>query len=561
MRFVATLSLTAPLLALTVPVFAHPDAERITQVSSRVAGVTVYPKRAQIRRVAEQQLSAGAHRLIFQRLPKELTADSVRVSAAGVPGVVLHGFDLRSVLLGSPPVKEVEALEKRLQGLTDQQRTLNDQRAVHQRHLDTIVETAKKAPDGFAGQLSQGKAQLKTWRELLVFMEQRQANQVKAIQAIDLKLRDVSQSLKLVRADLKKLRGFRQQAFQQVEVLLETPRAGKVMVEVEYGLADAGWTPAHDARLDVNGKSLEWRSYGVVRQSTGEHWNDVALTFSTAQPAVSSTPPALREWFIHPFTPEVYYPGAPGARAKSALPSRAMRQSREAESALLDEAPAAGAPAQEARVSVSDQGTSVSLNVPRRVSIPSDGEPHQIPIGPVALVPEIDYRVIPRYSSHAYLELNATHPGPWPLLPGPVKSFVGKDFVGTLPLRSEVPVSSRFTFPMGIDRALTVKRLRLAKQTGVTGLIQKKNFAHYRFEVTLTNNKSSAQTVRVLEPLPQSTVSDIQITVEPGAVAPMKDLPPGQLGWRLPLAAGEKKVVVWGYKVEWPQDVRVSGLE
>lgn len=560
MRKTASLTLAVSLLGLCLPVGANPSSERVTQVVSRVAGVTVYPQRAQVRRVAEVEVPAGSHRLVFPRLPKELQADSVRVSAEGVAGAVLYGFDLRSVLLGGPPVKEVEALEKRLQNLLDQQRALNDQRAVHQRHLDTVVETAKRAPEGFAGQLAQGKAQLTTWRDLLVFMEQRQAAQAKSIQGIDLKLREVSNALKLVRADLQKLKGFRQQAFQQVEVLVETPRAGKLSVELEYGLEDAGWSPAHDARLDANGKSLEWRTYGVVKQSTGEHWRDVALTLSTAQPALSSSPPALPEWFIHPFTPEVYYP-APASAPRPRAESRALRKSMEAPREMLDEAPGTGAPVQEARVTVSDQGTSVALNVPRRVTIPSDGEPHQIPIGPLALSAETEYRAVPKLSSDVYLEVSATHPGPWPLLPGPVKSFVGKDYIGTFALNAEVPVSKRFSVPMGVDRAFSLKRLRVAKQTGTSGLVQKRNFAHYRYELTVTNHKPVAHSIRVLEPLPQVITTDINVTVEPGPLTPIKDLPPGQLGWRLNLAAGEKKAWTWGYKVEWPFEMQVSGLE
>lgn len=554
MKKIASCALLISTLTVCLPAGASGGKERVAQVTSRVAGVTVYPRRAQVRRVAELEVPAGSHRLVFPRLPEELRAESVRVSAEGVSGAVLYGFDLRSVLLGSPPRKEVEGLEKRLQDLKDQQRSLNDQRAVHKRHLDTVVETAKRAPEGLAGQLSKGKAQLATWRELLIFMEQRQAAQSKSIQAIDSRLRDVSKALKRVRADLQKLKGFRQQAFQQVEVLVETPRPGKLTVELEYAIEDAGWSPAHDARLDVNGKALEWRTYGVVKQSTGENWTDVAMTLSTARPALRSSPPVLPEWFIHPFTPEVYYPAAPRARAPRKSLAPAPR-------AMLDEEVASGAPVQEARVSVSNQGTSVALKVPRRVTIPSDGEPHQIPIGPLTMAAQTEYRAVPKLSADVYLEVSADHPGPWPLLPGPVKAFVGKDYIGTQRLNSEVPVSKRFSLPMGVDRGFSLKRLRLGKQMGTSGLVQKRKYAEYRYEVTIVNHKPAAHVVRIVEPLPQVITADIGVVVEPGPLAPIKDLHPGQMGWRLNLAAGEKKAWTWGYKVEWPVEMKVSGLE
>ncbi|MEB3283990.1 MAG: mucoidy inhibitor MuiA family protein [Candidatus Sericytochromatia bacterium] len=562
MKNLVPLTLGVAIFASLSPAYAQSTLERETKVASRIVGVTVYPSRAQVRRVAELSLPSGAHRLVFSRLPKELRADSVRVSASGVPGAVLHGFDMRSVFLGHPPVKEAESLEKREIALNDEKRALHDQRAVHQRHLSTMEETAKKTPEGLAGQLAKGRAQLSTWRELLVFMEQRQASKARAIQDIDRKLRDIDRDLKRVRAELAKLRGFRRQEFQQVEVLLDTPRPGKVAIVVEYALQDAGWGPAHDARLDPITHSMEWRSYGIVRQATGEHWDQVELALSTANPGLGMTPPSLPEWTIRPYEVSHYptFSGAapaPGARRHS----RALKRAPESSPEMLDEQNASGAPIQESRAVALEQGTSMLLSVPRRVSIPSDGEPHQIPIGPTSLAAEIEYRAVPKYSSQVYLEMSAVHTGPWPLLPGPVKSFVGKDFVGTVSLDSEVPISKRFTLPMGIDRAFTLKRVRLAKQTGISGLLQKKKYSEYRYELTVQNHKTAHQTLRVIEPIPQIGSADITMTVDTGATKPIQEAPPHQLIWKLGLAPGEKKIIVWGYRVEWPLDMNVSGLE
>ncbi|MEB3197360.1 MAG: mucoidy inhibitor MuiA family protein [Candidatus Sericytochromatia bacterium] len=532
--------------------------ERTVQVASRIAGVTVYPDRAQVRRVAEVGLARGEHRVVFTRLPNELSADAIRISAEGTVATTLHGFDLKTVSLGTIPHKEVAELEKRLESLGDQDRQLADQRAVHQRHLDTIRETAERAPGGFSGQLAAGKANLATWRDLLVFMEQRQASQAKALQTIDRQRRTLARQMAEVRTELNRLKGFRKQDFQQVEVLLETADAGTVTVSLEYGIGNASWSPAHDARLDAKGHSLDWRSYGVVSQSTGENWNDIELVLSTARPAEGSAPPPIPQWFLNPYAPfpsESYAAPAPSSRLmqrKTAAPGGARAE-------MADQI--APRRAQEARAVVADQGTSISLEVPRKVTIPSDGQPHQTPIGPVAMKAESEYKVLSKLSPNAFLLVQATHPGPWPLLPGPVKAFVGKDHIGTVSLDEEVPASKRFSLPMGVDRAIEVKRNRLSKQTGITGVLQKRKYAAYRYEIQATNHKSTAQTLRVIDLYPQVSQDDIQVERVGVTPAALSDVPAGQLHWRLPLQPGERRIIQWGYRVEWPQEMELSGVE
>jgi uncharacterized protein (TIGR02231 family) len=554
--------LTAVVLAAVAPV-ASAASTRVVEVSGRIVGVSVYPDRAVVRREVELEVSPGDYRVAFRRLPKELDADALRVSGEGSARVLLHGSDLRVEAVGSSPHARVAELEKKLLGLGDRDRTLSDQRAVHQRQLDTVVETSDKAAGGLAGQLSAGKANVETWKGLLSFLEARQASQAKAIQAIDRQRRDIAKEQERIRAELNRLRGFRMEEFSRLEVIVEVLQAGKLTIDVEYGVDDAGWVPSHDARLDAKGNALEWRSYGVVRQATGEDWRGVALTLSTARPAAGSTPPDPLTWFLSkvlPYPESMMAPapsaGAPGARR--ARPSLRVEEGGAA-SELADEAPRRKA--NEAVARSSDQGTSVSLDLPRAVDVPSDGQPHQVPIGAIAMKAETSYKVVPRVTTDAFLEMKATHPGPWPLLPGPVKAFVGRDHVGTVSLGQEVSPTQAFTLPMGTDRSIAVKRARLSKRTGTEGLLQKRGFAAYRYEIAVTNHKAVAQSVRILESYPQSTDEEVAVALQQVTPAPLADQAPGLIAWQLQVQPGEKKTITWGYKVEWPAEVRVSGLE
>jgi uncharacterized protein (TIGR02231 family) len=343
-------------------------------------------------------------------------------------------------------------------------------------------------------------------------------------------------------------------------VTVEVTKGGSLDLTLEYVVPNASWSPAYDARLDSAGERLDWRYYGVVQQQTGEDWTGVHLKLSTARPASGSQPPTIGGWFL-----SLYQPPMPvmAPAPKAAANIQMQRQAYGAADArrAIDEENAPARPAEEPVAVVTDQGSSVTLEVSRAVNIPSDGESHQTPVGKAAFTPKLTYRVIPRITTDAFLTVETTHAGPWPILPGPVKAFVGQDYVGTTPLGNDIVPGQKFALAMGVDRGIQVRRQRLEKNVGEAGLIRKDGFAQYRYEVLLSNYKKAAQTIQVVEPVPQTTEQLIKVALDGGDAPLMPNTIPGQARWEFKLNPGEKKQLHWGYKVEFPQGQVPSGLE
>ena len=59
-------------------------------------------------------------------------------------------------------------------------------------------------------------------------------------------------------------------------------RPGKLDLNLSYAVAGAQWAP--DARLRAADRSVDLGYFGVINQTTGEDWNKVKLTLSTARP-------------------------------------------------------------------------------------------------------------------------------------------------------------------------------------------------------------------------------------------------------------------------------------
>lgn len=538
-------------LSVPVPMLAAP-ADTLLVANSRIAAVTVYPDRAQITRTASFDVAPGTYVLRFDRLPADLQADSLRVRGEGSARALIHGFDLKTVYLGQSPDKQVASLEAQLVSFNDRDRALLDQRGIHERQLAVLVQTAEQAGTSLDKQLAAGKAKLQEWRDLMAFLASQQATETQAIQRIDQQRRALAAQRKAIDVQLAKLRGFRKERVRQVPVTVEVRSGGTLTLSLDYVMGGARWYPSYDARLTPAGDKLSWGYYGVVSQQTGENWTDVALKLSTAIPSAGGQPPELSDWFLYPYRPQPYA----ARKSAGAMPAPAPP----ATESMKDEASNI-AEAEEPQATVESQGTSVTLQVPRAVTIPSDGDPHQTPVGRADFAAKTSYYTVPRLSELAYLKVEATQDGPWPVLPGAVKAFVGQDFVGTSQIATEIAPDEKFELAMGADRGIDVQRRRVSKQQGQFGLLQKANFAEYTYEVAIANNKPGAQTITVVEPLPQSTEQDVKVQLLESNHKPVATSEPGQVQWQLKLAPHEKKVIRWGYRVEYPLGITLTGLE
>lgn len=519
------------------------------QLESQIREVTVYTDRALVARRASVTLQPGVHHLRLIGLTAQLEEDSLRVRADGDAEAILHGFDLREHYVSHASSEELAAQEAMAQALRDEARALDDAEAIQKGQLDTLRQTATQLSGSFAHQLAEGRLKLEDWQDALAFVEARQAAVSARLLDIARQKRAVAERQAALEAALARQQSLRGDSGYEAVVTIEVLQAGSLTLTLEYVVWGASWEPAYDARLSQEGDRLEWRYYGLVRQTSGENWDEVALRLSTARPAESSEPPELPDWTLAVRRPEPApmlmrneYDMPPPA--PSAAPAPSMRERRV-------EVPQAA---------VAEQGTSVTMAVARPLTIPSDGAAHQAPIGQLELPPALRYRVVPKVQPHVYLEVEIDYTGPWPLLCGPVKAFVGQDYVGTVPLDDEVMPGQRFALPMGVDRALQVERKRLKKHLGDAGLLKKDRFAEYRYEVQLTSYKATPQQVVVIEPVPRSLQDDIRVKLgEMSATAAQDE--PGQLRWEVQLVPREPQKLTWGYRVEYPGSLEVAGLE
>ena len=101
-------------------------------------------------------------------------------------------------------------------------------------------------------------------------------------------------------------------------VRMEVPAPGDLDIELSYLIGGASWRPRYDARVDALGGRVRLVEQALVWQRTGEAWEGVSLSLSTARPNASVTLPDEPDpWYIDAQSPAPMVSGSAGTALMS----------------------------------------------------------------------------------------------------------------------------------------------------------------------------------------------------------------------------------------------------
>jgi uncharacterized protein (TIGR02231 family) len=529
---------------------------------SHVDAVTVYPNGAEVTRVTEARLMAGETTLILEDLPGELDAQSIRVEGAGGAGLEIGSVDSKLIYLSTAAQDaERKSLEKEIERLGDERQaldqTLSD--ADYQKKLLLSLADKQLVPSSEEKPKAVDAAQLGS---LLDLVTAKLSMISKTIHEAQIRQRDIDKQV----GDLhNKLAGIApaQIAHMQVAVHLTAPAETNGTFKVKYRVGNAGWAPFYDARLTTPEKNQKSRIELVRRaevvQSTGESWDNVALTLSTARPLGATAAPDLYEQEIQVYQPLVakmkkerdrLAGNELGLMAPGSAPTVAQDAAspNELKSALQKQA------------TVEMAGFQALYGIQGRVSVDNSGTSKKVRIATDGYDATLNALVVPKLDASAYLTAAFTIEGEAPMLPGTVNLYRDGVFTGqgALPLLSP---DEEAKLGFGADDLIKVERAEVKRKKGEEGLISTLNVEERAWDIVVKNLHAAAIPVTVIDQLPFS--ANEKITVEPMAqMTPPteKDLNKrrGVMAWRFDLESKEENTIKFGYKVAWPQNMQVG---
>ncbi len=526
-------------------------------LTTTIAEVVVFADRARVTRRGSIALEAGVQSIEVANLPLILQPDSVRAAAAGTARAALLGVEVRRVYFAETPVAEIQALERQIEELTQQDKALVDRAAALNTQLSFVKNLADKSSEQLARGLAFGRAEMGQGDALLKFVQQQMDQSQAALREIDQRRTQLTRELAKLNNDLQAKRSSQPRERYSAFIEVDVSQAGELAVELTYMVTQARWTALYDLRFDESKDvALQVNYLGQVTQSTGEDWVNAAMTLSTARPALATIKPELKPWYIQEVTPPPVM--APRSRSDMALAAVAMPAPQMAKlaGAVPEAEPWEEAAAPEATVTSS--GASVAFKLTMPVSVPSDNSPHKVNVTTVNLIPKLDYLSVPKLAEAVYRRATITNRSEYLLLPGSANLFVNGDFIGTLTLDRVAP-NEEFDIALGVDDRVVVTRELKAREVDKK-IIGDRRRIRVAYEIEVSNLRDRVIDLEVRDQLPVSRHEQIKVKIEATDPKPIEQTELNELIWKQSLAANGQQTCRFDFTIEHPAAMRVAGL-
>ena len=522
------------------------------EVDSKVDSVVLYGVGADVRRTASVRLETGVHELLFTGIPTtgDELLDGLRASASSPWRVV--GVD---VMRRGRPLDEagselamleaairktrlaVETTELRCQGIR------SDLEFIEAIGIRTAVDaTAASGTD---------RLDLEVIREQLEFVGTERGRLHDRLIEEQQRLRVAQRAFEDATVAVDR-RGSNQ-AEQVVRVRVAVLEAGDGEVSIRHLTSKAAWKPSYSIYSTMDAASMPIEYEAVVSQFTGEDWDDVEMTLSTATPSMPSGPSDIEPIYVD------RQRGSPDAPSDDRAVGKAMGAARLSTMELMQNA------------SVTLGGTAVTFGIPRRVSVSSDmSGSTRVRIADFSSAVKRVLVARPVASEKAFLRVDLVNDSPYVMLGGKVALFMEGEFVGPTRLTA-VPRGGEFEIWFGPDPSITIDRQVVSRKTDRTGLLGggRQTSIVYRIEVVNTGDQSA--TVEVWDRRPVSLDGDIEVRVVDVSPAMADDRDfleeeskQGLLKWLLQLAPagaeGSRKTISWIVRVNRSSDLDITPI-
>ncbi len=516
-----------------------------TTVTLPVTKVTVLEDRAFVERRGEVTLPAGPQRLRIEGLSPLAVDRSLQISLSG--GTIV-GARVSRVWKEQPKegLREHRTeLSRRVESLEQAVRVASGDVLRLEARLGVVQAAREDVLRSISELTGAGKATPDTWRQHLAAVRAEVDSTDEALRQAGKRMAVAQQRLGEARSTLHQGEQPESKLITSAEVEVNHPAGGAVTVGVAYLVPCAVWRPAYRATLkpqEGGGEAVTLECEAVVWQRTEEDWKDVELAFSTARPTLGATPPRLVEDRLY-------------LRDKTQQEKQVVEVSIREES--IQTTGEGGAKPSSDMPGLDDGGEPLTLKAIHRVTLPSDGAPHRVPLFQFTAPATSELVGTPEHSPLVHRVARFENKGASVLLAGPVDLVRTSGYVGRSQL-AFAGVGERLKLGFGSEDALRIAR-QVDTKLDTARITGRKLRTHF-VKLFLSNTGSRPEQIAIEERMPVSEVEAVEIELlrDKAKPAPTKVSPDGIIRFELPAPARSQQEVTFTYTVS--SSSKVAGL-
>ena len=580
----------------------------------RVTEVTLYRGQAQVTRIVPVEGAAGRVEVVVGNLPEQIVPNSL--FAEGGDAVEIRAVRFRTRAVGEEPREEVRALDKQILETQQQLDLAQKRQALLVKRTEYLAKLEGFVAPTAQSDLTKGVLDAEALERLTSFtFAQHDTIATEEVQLAN-QIRELGEQIELVNRQKAEITAGASQTIREAVVFLQKNAEAPAEIRLNYLVANCGWSPSYTMRASDDRKQVRVEYNALIQQLTGEDWNDVDLTLSTASPALSASGPGLA-----PF--RVTLSADPGIQASSAANAPAQAAGGEqgqlvgnfygrglSKSQVIDQLAGLNSQRSEFGAAINNasnfadvnrlswdlntfacsvqqlelngdattlsvlrdddaekrDGPSLSYKLGSGVSLASRSDQQMVRIMQTDMDSQFYHVAVPVLTPYVYREAELKNSSDEDLLAGPMTAYLDGRFVG----QGELPTVARgqkFVVGFGANPQLHARRELVNRDDKIQGGNRE---THFKYRLVVENFSSEPTSVRVMDRLPNAeNGEDLRVLLLDPSVAVSDDKlyqrderPLGLLRWDVEVpadAAGEDaRLIVYTYSVEYDRQFVVS---
>jgi len=530
--------------------------EQESALKTSIVTATIYPDRAQVTRSGRIEVKPGLYKLMCDDLPQGFDESSLQVEGRGTAQARIMGVDIvkvRGRVAESPRYKE---LKEKLEKLTGKRDTLQIELSALSGSVAYLDNFAKFPFEKADTKLTTEIFRVQDWKNVLDFIGVERIKTNEKIDAAAKRTKKLTEEIDWINGQLNEMQ-MKDDWSKRVVVDCEASTSGDLALAFTYNIPGANWAPEYLIRYGTAQEAIELTYNARIQQFTGEDWQRVAVTLSTARPQLGAAPPEIMPWYLQRMLRPVTFESVNDTAPMKAGTVRKM------EALTLAEAQ----PAQEFEMErpgaelVSTE-FAANFSIPKAVDLPSGADPRRVLILQEKLSGKLSRYTAPRLSPNVFVKGDVKNTLDVPLLggmadvyietaapgnQGKTSNFVGKEMI------KPVVTGQEFAVHLGIDQDFKVThKLEKKEYISKEGAVTRKT--RYYYVMTLESFKKGPVAVTLQDRIPVSTVKEIKVTDVDLEPKPNEQREDGILTWNLNPASKEKMEIRITYTIEVPGD-------
>jgi hypothetical protein len=264
--------------------------EHDQEVKSKISQVAVFLEGAQVTREAQASIRPGTTLLTFTDVSPGIKEQSIQVEAPASIKILSVAFRTNYL----QEIKQPEAIvslgneRKRLLDLITQEQSMQD---VYNEEIAMLKANRSMGGETNGVEIAELKVAVDYFRTRYTEIKVQQLQ-------IEKNVRKYNEDISRIDDQLMELKSKKHQPVGEILVKVSSKSNGVANLKLKYLVREARWFPSYDIRA-VSIKTPIGITYKAnVSQNTGEDWENVELTISSANPTESGARPIIKPWYL-----------------------------------------------------------------------------------------------------------------------------------------------------------------------------------------------------------------------------------------------------------------------